>query len=203
MIMHIYRFRVVLEDQDDFFRDIEIRSNQTFEDLHHIILQTVEIEPKELASFYTCDSKWKKKTEITLVEMEKPAAGIADEEVPKQILMCDSRLCDFIDDPHQRIVYIYDYLNYWTFYIELLKIIPAEPKIIYPRCTKKLGVMPKQHSTVTAFIPNEFAEEFSSENDQLVADEFEVEDENIDLLSTPGTDLGLEGDITPDAIEEE
>ena len=201
--MHIYRFRVVLEDQDDFFRDIEIRSNQTFEDFHHTILQSVEIEPKELASFYICDSKWKKKTEITLVEMEKPAAENADEEIPKQILMSDSRLCDFIDDPHQRIVYIYDYLNYWTFYIELLKIVPAEPKVVYPRCVKKLGAMPKQHAIITPFIPDEFAEEFSSENDQLVPEEFEAEDENIDLLSTPGADLGLEGDITPDAIEEE
>jgi hypothetical protein len=68
--MHTYKFRMIVEDQDDFVRDYEIRSNQTFSQLYNIIRQTVTLKGNELASFFICDSKWRKKKEITLLDMQ-------------------------------------------------------------------------------------------------------------------------------------
>ena len=35
----IYRFRVILDDKDDVFRDIEIKADTTAEDFHNAIVQ--------------------------------------------------------------------------------------------------------------------------------------------------------------------
>jgi hypothetical protein len=51
--------------------------------------------------------------------------------------MKDSLLKDFITDPHQQIIYEYDFLDPYIFYIELLKAAPATEGVEYPRCTKK------------------------------------------------------------------
>ena len=38
--MALYRFRVTFEDYDEVMREIDIKSNQTFEDLHRAIHQS-------------------------------------------------------------------------------------------------------------------------------------------------------------------
>ena len=64
-----------------------------------------------------------------------------DEEIihPITHVMKESRLKDFIDDPHQRMIYEYDFINLKTFYIELIKVSPAQKNIIYPICTRSAG----------------------------------------------------------------
>ena len=67
--MQVYRFRILFEEQEEFLRDIEIKPGQTFKDFHDIILQSVDIESNELASFFICDPGWSKLREITLIDM--------------------------------------------------------------------------------------------------------------------------------------
>jgi Plasmid pRiA4b ORF-3-like protein len=152
--MHVYRFRILLEDVDDFVRDIEISSGSTFEDFHKAILETVDLDGKELASFFLTDARWIKKQEITLVdmgEMDAPVRFDEDEDNEKApLLMSKCKLADYIDDPHQRMIFAYDFLNMYEFYIELSKIIPAEKKVKYPRCIKSEGIIPKAGATISA-----------------------------------------------------
>jgi len=201
--MHVYKFKVILEDVDDFIREIEIMPNQTFEDFHFAILKSVGIEPTELASFFICDSVWKKKKEITLTKMHEDSIADEDDEDEKKAqiipLMSECVLLDYIDDPHKRMMYIYDYLNYWTFFIELSKILPAEKKVQYPRCVKSMGEMPKKTNVPTAFIPNEFSEEFSSEEVDLKEDLEDI-DEISDGLDGIETDATEEVSDSPDEI---
>src|SRR5210317_1322177 len=114
--MHVYKFRVLSEEQNEFVRDIEISSIQTFEDFHKIILQTSGLDGKELASFQITNGRWIKLKEITLIDMTQektdflPTFEDEDEEeaiLPETYVMKDSRLKDFIDDPHQRMIYEY------------------------------------------------------------------------------------------------
>ena len=67
--MYIYKFRITSDDVEDFLRDIEILSNQTFEQFHYFIVETLEFKQSELASFFICDQKWRRKHEITLMDM--------------------------------------------------------------------------------------------------------------------------------------
>jgi hypothetical protein len=67
--------------------------------------------------------------------------GVKKEKL-KTYLMADSRLNEFMEDPHQRIIYEYDYMNPKLFYIELTKIVPADPNVVYPICIKSEGELP-------------------------------------------------------------
>lgn len=150
--MHIYRFRILLEDHEEFIRDIEIKSTQTYEDFHKIIQSSVDAVAKELASFFICDRRWNKQREITLKDMKaKSVNKLTDDDddddirgrkkkiVLPVVMMKQALIKDFIDDPHQRMIYEYDYLNNTRLYIELTKIIAAEPKVEYPRCIFRRG----------------------------------------------------------------
>jgi hypothetical protein len=67
---------------------------------------------------------------------------VENEETPKMI-MSESILSDFIDDPHQRLIYEYDFLNLKTFYIELLKTYEISSDDKYPQCVYASGELPK------------------------------------------------------------
>lgn len=150
--MAVYRFRVTFEDQDDVYREIEIRANQTFEDLHHVILQSIGFDTQHNASFYMSDDYWRKGQEITL----NPPPQEDDDDLPRlkkkatpPRVMKQSKLAAFIEDPHQKIVYIYDPKANWVLNLELIKIVLEDAKINYPKCIKSVGPAPKQYKVVT------------------------------------------------------
>ncbi len=161
--MSVYKFRLLFDEVEDFVRDYEILSNQTFEDFHNIIIKTINgLNNLELASFYTTDRKWEKTQEITLIDM-------SDKEAPEEnrpLIMSNAILSNFIDDPHQRMIYEYDFLLLKTFYIELLKVTEENPKITYPICTHSVGELPKAITNIQPDTLLEENTEILEENDQ-------------------------------------
>lgn len=147
--MHVYRFRLLYEEQDDLLRDFELLSSQTFLDFHHIIKQSVELTGNELASFFVCDRNWRKKREISLMNMQNGEILVEPDDdddrrgpKPTQIpvaVMDKVRIREVIDDPHQRLLYEYDFLNPKVFFIELTRILEAGNKEQYPCCVKSEG----------------------------------------------------------------
>jgi len=133
--MLIYRFKIVSDDNDKFYREIEIKPGNSFEDFHQAIQDCVSFEKGEMASFYICDSKWNKLQEIALCDVSDPDAtdNTEDIKVPE---MSEVKLKDCINDPSQRMIYVYDFLKMHTLYIELSKITEGDSKIKYPRCIK-------------------------------------------------------------------
>ena len=184
--MAVYRFRVLLEDQDDFYRDIDVLSNQTFEDFHKIILDSVNFENNQLASFFISDDFWRKGQEITLIDMSD------DGDVA---VMKDLKLAKFIDDPHQRFIYVYDYMSMWTFYAELIKIIPeAEKGKEYPCIYKAIGDNPLKApgaigavGTTEGIFDEEFGEDTAGLDDEEgEGTEGESEDDEFGLSLAEG-----------------
>jgi hypothetical protein len=187
--MQAYRFRLLFEEQDDFLRDIEIKPGQTFKDFHDIILQSSEIEGNELASFFICDPRWNKQREITLIDMgvkipdtdpdnndEKPV------KVPLPVMIMEEvKIREVIDDPHQRILFEYNFLNPRTFFIELIKIVDGDPKKAYPICVKKEGTLtPTVAPHFLSFLDDPDEDAMLGELDKMIKDgELEEEiDEN-------------------------
>lgn len=179
--MHIYRFRLLSDINDDFIRDIEIQAAQTFLDFHNMISQCVNLKGNELASFHICDQKWNKYKEITLIDMLN---GKEVDEVTKPVvetfIMKDSLIRDFIEEPHQRLVYEYDFLNMNTFFIELLSVHKQKDDGPYPKCTLSKGDMNQQAAPVP--LPDDdldldeeedkFSEELLSDFNELLDDTF-------------------------------
>jgi hypothetical protein len=182
--MAVYRFRVSFEDYDDVVRDIEIKSIQTFEDLHYAIQGYIGFDLSKPASFYMSDDYWKKGKEFTSRDVKK-------EEKEFVTKMSKARLCDFIIDPHQKIYYVFDFGAQWTFHIELIKIVVAEEKnASYPRCIKSVGDSPKQYGNVVAGkIPQ--PEDFDESEAEPLDDEAAYSE----------TEEGIEADEVPVAID--
>lgn len=151
--MFVFRFKITFENNNSFLREIALPSDQTFEDFHNIMVENLKLDEKKGASFYLCDHKFRKRREIALFEKhtDKDTADWserenADSEEQKQstLLMKDCRLSDEIEDPHQRLVYLYDLQNRWTLYIELLKIIDVQNQSEYPKIVKQSGGIPRE-----------------------------------------------------------
>jgi len=121
--MNIYRFRILLENQDDFHRDIDIPSIDTFETFHNILKNALHLHGNEMSSFYICDQDWNKGKEITLLDMSEDF----DDEEPDAIpcVMNATKLDELIKDVHQRVVYEYDFLDPTIVFIELVKILKS------------------------------------------------------------------------------
>jgi len=142
--MYTYKFRLFFDEVEDFVRDYELLANQTFLDFHDIIVQSIDgLDGKELASFYVCDSNWSKVKEITLLDMDDKEEECDQSQIPKTT-MEEAVLSDLIDDPHQRLIYEYDFLNLKTFFIELIKSAESSDELTYPRCTAAMEELPKR-----------------------------------------------------------
>lgn len=136
--MALYRFKVSFEDYDDVTREIDVKSNQTFEDLHRAIHQSTGYNPEFSSSFYISNDQWTKGEEITYMPNQKRIdRGIA--------LMDKVRLSSFIDDPHQKFYYTFNFDRPYDFHVELMKILLDEnPNVTYPFIVKSTGEAPKQ-----------------------------------------------------------
>lgn len=135
--MAIYRFKVSFEDFDEVVREIDIKSTQTFEDLHKAIHRSTGYSPDKSSSFYVSTDHWIKGDEIAYLPVQRKIDnGVA--------LMENSKLNRFIEDPHQKFYYIYNFERPFDFHVELTKIIlDTDPNIEYPYLVKSTGEAPK------------------------------------------------------------
>ena len=107
----IYRIRIILDVKEDVLRDIEIEENATLEDFHHAITQAFGFLGNEIASFYSTNDVWEQGDEMPLeaMEIEKPSFS-------------DTPLNSVFSSEVHKLLYIYDFLSLWTFFIEIMEV---------------------------------------------------------------------------------
>ena len=130
----VYKFRVILDAEDDVFRDIAILQDDTLEDLHNAIFNSFGFDGMEVASFYTCDDTWNQDEEIPMFD----TGDIAGE----QRTMSDYTLSEILDKENTKIIYVYDFINMWTFLVELASIEEIVAGNSYPETIFSHGEMP-------------------------------------------------------------
>jgi len=121
----VYKFRIILDTEEDIFRDIAILDSETLENLHQAISNAFGFDGTEMASFYTCDDMWNQQDEIPLFEMEETSQD-------RQSTMQDFVLKDIIHKQQTKIIYVYDFLNMFTFFVELAGIEEEQLGVSYP-----------------------------------------------------------------------
>ena len=147
--IHIYKFRVVIDTEADVFRDIEIETDASFEDLHRSILDAFDFEEGEMASFYMSNEQWEKGLEIALMDMDDKSA----------MNMKNTSLSEMVSQPSDKILYVYDFMRMWIFYVELIEIKKDKPSTIYPRVALAFGDAPTQDSKELDLFGEEFDQE--------------------------------------------
>lgn len=164
----IYRFRVILDNdtEDDIFRDLEIRETDTLEDLHNIITQSFGFDGSEMASFYLSNDQWDQGEEISLFDLSDNGEAR---------LMNETSINDVVHEAQPKLIYIYDFLSMWTFYVELAEIVEEAESTDYPNLMFVHGQIPDTAPDRT----------FEAESDDVFnefEDDFDVDDyDNLDF----------------------
>jgi hypothetical protein len=191
LTMAVYRFRIVFEDDEDIYRDIDVQGKQNFEVLHRAIQEAIDFDGVKEASFYVSDDMWRKGREIALNPVQNDDDDDDDFRKPKKLpalKMSKTLIASIIDDPHQKFIYVYDPAVKWTLMIELMKIVEDDPKAVYPKCVKKGGIAPKQYKQVIA-PPVDDEDDEEDEADKKAREMVFVVDEEYD-----GDEDALEGE---------
>jgi hypothetical protein len=164
--VNLFKFRVIIDTEQDVFRDIEIETESNFDALHKAVLDAFDFEQGEMASFYLSDEEWSKGLEISLMDM-----GGVDED---SLSMSTTILSDMVMKPGDKILYVYDFMRMWIFYIELVEVKKDKPSTIYPRVALAFGDAPSQDS-------KEFQDMFEADVvGGAMASELELDEEDED-----------------------
>ena len=131
----IYKIRIILDAEEDIFRDIEIDSGSSMEEFHNAVAQSFGFLGNEMASFYTCDQEWNQDEEIALFDLSESGSDVR--------LMNETFLEDIINKNNPKLIYVYDFLSMWTFLIELADIVEKEDGRAYPNVLFSFGELPE------------------------------------------------------------
>jgi len=129
----IYRLRIILDVKEDVLRDIEIEDSATFEDLHHAITQAFGFLGNEMASFYLSNENWEQGEELPIEAMDISQESFQDKE-----------LNTIISATQHQLIYVYDFLNLWTFFVELMEVGELLVGTIYPNLIHAQGDVPEE-----------------------------------------------------------
>ena len=131
----IYKIRAILDDQTDVFRDVAISSESTLEDLHNSLSQAFGFDGIEMATFYGCDQEWNQVQEYPIVDL-----GFEDDTV----LMRDTPISSILTADNPKLIYIYDLLQMWTFFVELAAVESDESSTDLPQLLFSFGELPSE-----------------------------------------------------------
>ena len=137
--MNLLRFRVIIDIEEDVFRDILLGRTSTLEDLHRGILAAFDFGEGEMASFFQSDEHWGRGREVPLMDMGMDDQG---NPYPSMRTIAIEELASAAND---RMVYVYDFLRMWCFYVEVIGIEDGETPE-FPLLAQEFGEAPDQFS---------------------------------------------------------
>jgi hypothetical protein len=133
----VFKFRLLSHEIKDFVRDVEIKAGQTFFDFHMAIQDDLNFDSSQIASFFLTNQLWEKEKEFILFDL-------SDVPNTNMIAMDRARLRDYIKDPKQRLIYIFDVFNERGLFIELVETLEEDRYSNYPAVVFSKGQSPQQ-----------------------------------------------------------
>ncbi|MGC8864762.1 MAG: IS1096 element passenger TnpR family protein [Bacteroidales bacterium] len=148
--MHIYRFKVKTDTIDEYVREIDITPTHTFEDFQKAILECAPLRAEAQMWFYIANARWVKLREIAEKPLLSKTVHEEDEDIRVENRRINipfthiavARLRDYIMDPHQKIIFEYNGVDSFVFFIELQKIYQADDVAGLPKCVNAEGEIP-------------------------------------------------------------
>ena len=103
----ILRIRIILNVKEDVLRDIEIDASSSMIEFHKTISSFFGFDSSEPSTFFKSNENWERDEEIKIFKLDD-----------NDKVYSDSSISEFINSKGDKLIYIYDFLNYWTFFIE-------------------------------------------------------------------------------------
>ncbi|TCP26824.1 pRiA4b ORF-3-like protein [Tenacibaculum skagerrakense] len=151
----MYKVRAILDVDEDVIRTIAFDENLSLEKLHFEIAKAFGFDGGEMASFYKSDSEWNQGLEIPLFNMA---------EAGEELSMASCITKEILEKKNDKLIYVYDFLQMWTFYVELIEV--SDEKNQDTTTILSIGEVPNK------------APEKVFESDDILSD-FEDEDEDM------------------------
>ena len=163
----MYKIRAILDTQEDIIRTILVDDTINLEELHLIIAKSFGFDGQEMASFYRADEDWNQGEEIPLFNMA---------EAGEDISMENCILSETLPDVNDKLIYVYDFLNMWTFYVDVVEI-SNEKRTDLPKTILSVGEVPKE-APEKQFTADDFEDEFDEfRDDDMIDEEFDSFDD--------------------------
>ena len=105
------KFRIILNVKEDVLRDIVIESSTSLVEFSKIISTEFGFDSSEISTFHNTDDNWEQLDEIKIFKIDD-----------KDEIMDNIPISNFFISKNDKLIFIYDFLNYWTFFIELHEI---------------------------------------------------------------------------------
>ena len=153
-----YKIRVILNTEEDVIRDIVIKKSATLEELHNTITKAFDFSGNEMASFYQSDDDWSQGEEFPLFDMS--------EGLDSKTQMQDIIVEKVLKNKNDKLIYIYDFLNMWSFFVEVIDDHFRQQEPILSDILFTLGNIPKT------------APDIHFESEDLSLDDFDDDDDD-------------------------
>ena len=101
--------------------------------MHELILLSFNFSADQMASFYTVDEEWNQINEISLMNFDESTDS-----------MDSILIANILNSQNRKLLYIYDFMNMWTFYVELIEEAQEINNILYPRIIFSVGNVPEK-----------------------------------------------------------
>lgn len=149
-----YRFEISKPDSSDFRCEIAINGDQTFQQLHDKIVETLGFDRSQMASFFALDKMGNRGKEIVLMDMS------SDDEDNNTLVMDVTAIHEVVNASCLELEYVYDFFSNNYLKVEYAGEYIGDSADVLPLCVYCEGELPRQ----TAFGADEDWE-FDKEED--------------------------------------
>jgi hypothetical protein len=129
----VYKFVLLSDEDESFVREFEFLDTHTLMDFHNLIQEELEFDKSQMASFFMATDNWEKEEEFTLFDM-----GTGSSTMESAVLE------DIIFRKNQKLLYVFDFFNDRSLFIEYTGETKEDEEQDLPACTNSKGVPPKQ-----------------------------------------------------------
>ena len=204
--MSVYKFRVMYEEDENIFRDIELRPNHSFAEFEDLLITAWGLPSDGKGSFFVSNDRMQK---VKAFDHRKPIQKGDSQYMPM--------ILNHVDNPHQKFLYEYSGRQDLTFYIELVIIGYEKPGADYPRVVKSSGPSPVKKEDMYKHIgatslsagategldedDSQLLKEFGTEGEDGVATAASDDDDTLDLDDEESEDETASGEESGDDSE--
>lgn len=150
-----YRFEISKPDSSDFRCEIAIDGDQTFQQFHDKIVDTLGFDASQMASFFALDKMGNRGREIALMEMS------ADDDGETATLVMDTTIIrEVVNANCIELEYVYDFLSDSYLKVEYAGEYVGDSADVLPLCVYCEGPLPRQ---TTLDVPEDW--EYDKEDD--------------------------------------
>ncbi len=138
------KFRIILNVKNDVLRDIIVDSSISLIEFSNIISSEFGFDSSEISTFHHTDENWEQLEEIKIFKIDD-----------QDKIMDNVSISNFFIAKDDKLIFIYDFLNYWTFFVELYEV-------------GEFNINDKKYLTINSIgeVPNEAPSDIFSKSDE-------------------------------------